>query len=99
MTNSRNSSTARDVGGRTRARQPAQALGRCGRRFFRFFDQAANSIARLRTLPEPVVSTIEVDAPVLAGLFRVVNADLLDEFSVTRAAAVRDDDFIVGIIE
>ena len=59
---------------------------------------------RLRTVSEgcapraSMLSAIDLDRAIIAFQFRIVGADDLNEFAIARAAAVRDDDLVIGTI-
>src|SRR5438132_1571721 len=78
---------------------PASGLRGLLRDLLRLLDQAADGVRGLRAMADPVSDAVEVEVPVLPRLFRIVVADLLDEFAVARAAAVGDDDFVIRVVE
>ena len=63
--------------------------------------EAAESVRRLRANAQPVAGAVFVELHALARILgeqRIVGADLLEILAVARAAAVGDDDAVIGTL-
>jgi hypothetical protein len=56
--------------------------------------QRANGVGRLGTDAEPVVGACLIDVESALGLAGSILSDDLDEFAITRALRIRDDDTV-----
>jgi len=72
--------------------------GGAGDLFFISLNQAAHGVGRLRALTDPIFGAIEFQRAVVTGLFRIVGANYLNEFSVARAAAIGHHHFVIRAI-
>ncbi len=66
--------------------------------FTGFIDDTTHSLAWACTAGDPVFGAVELDVEILAFDFRVVFADDFDEFAVTWAALVGNNDGVIRVI-
>jgi hypothetical protein len=75
------------------------ALDRCNRGAgFVLFQKAADRVGRLGAARHPMLGPIQLERAVITRLLRIVGSDDFDEFSVARAAAIGNDDFVIRTI-
>jgi hypothetical protein len=59
-----------------------------------FFQKTGNGVARLRAFADPIIGAFQIDREIVALFERLIRSDFLDEFSITRTAAIGDNNAV-----